>query len=226
MGKCRNPLRLATPLSDGIRQEIRTGRWGSFLNAGSPADRAEAQRIAVHESRLGIPLLFGRDVIHGYRTVFPIPLGQAASWDPELIEQAARTAAEETTKEGIRWTFAPMVDIARDPRWGSVAESLGEDPYLVSQLAAAMVRGFQGKALDDATSVAACAKHFAGYGAAEAGRDYNSAWIPEILLRVGLPAAVSGRAGCRRGQFHDCLQYAERRAGYRQSLPAARHSPH
>ncbi len=194
-GQMSQSTSLATPLSDRIRQEIRTGRWGSFLNAGSPADRVEAQRVAVHESRLGIPLLFGRDVIHGYRTVFPIPLGQAASWDPELIELAARTAAEETTKEGIRWTFAPMVDIARDPRWGRVAESLGEDPYLVSQLAAAMVRGFQGKALDGATSVAACAKHFVGYGAAEAGRDYNSAWIPEILLRsVYLPPFQAARA--------------------------------
>jgi beta-glucosidase len=194
LGQMSQSTSLATPLSDQIRQQIRNGRWGSFLNAGSPADRVEAQRVAVHESRLGIPLLFGRDVIHGYRTIFPIPLGQAASWDPELIELAARTAAEETTREGIRWTFAPMVDIARDPRWGRVAESLGEDPYLVSQLAAAMVRGFQGKSLDGPTSVAASVKHFAGYGAAEAGRDYNSAWIPEILLRsVYLPPFQAAR---------------------------------
>jgi len=170
-------------LTDAIRQEIRQGRWGSFLNAGSPADRAEAQRIARRESRLGIPLLFARDVIHGYRTVFPIPLGQAAAWDPELVEATAREAAREASTEGIRWTFAPMMDIARDPRWGRIAESLGEDPYLAGVLAAAMVRGFQGGKLDAEASVAACAKHFAGYGAAEAGRDYNSAWIPEILLR-------------------------------------------
>ncbi len=117
-----------TTLTDAIKQEIRQGRWGSFLNAGSPADRAEAQRIARHESRLGIPLIFGRDVIHGYRTIFPIPLGQAASWDPALIERAARTAATEATTEGIRWTFAPMVDIARDPRWGRIAESPGRGP--------------------------------------------------------------------------------------------------
>ena len=184
-----------TPLSDAMKQEIRDGRWGSFLNAGSPADRAEAQRIARSESRLHIPLLFGRDVIHGYHTVFPIPLGQAASWDPALIEQAARTAAREASAEGIRWTFAPMVDIARDPRWGRIAESPGEDPYVAEKVAAAMVRGFQGGSLDDPSSLAACVKHFAGYGAAEAGRDYNSAWIPEGLLRdVYLPPFQAGLA--------------------------------
>jgi beta-glucosidase len=175
-------------LTDSIRAEIRQGRYGSYLNAGSPSDREEAQRIARRESRLGIPLLFGRDVIHGYRTIFPIPLGQAASWDLDLIEQAARTAAREAASEGIKWTFAPMVDIARDPRWGRIAESPGEDPYLVGAVGAAMVRGFQGRSLDDALSLAACAKHYAGYGAAEAGRDYNSAWIPEGELRdVYLP---------------------------------------
>jgi beta-glucosidase len=187
IGQMSQSTAMAT-LSDQIKAEIRAGRWGSFLNAGSPADRAEAQRIATKETRLGIPLLFGRDVIHGYKTIFPIPLGQAASWDPELIEAAARQAALEATAEGIRWTFAPMVDIARDPRWGRVAESLGEDPYLASMLAAAMVHGFQGHGLTDPAAMAACAKHFVGYGAAEAGRDYNSAWIPELLLReVYLP---------------------------------------
>jgi beta-glucosidase len=170
-------------LTDQIREQIRAGRWGSFLNAGSPADRAEAQRIARTQTRLGIPLLFGRDVIHGYRTIFPIPLGQAATWDPELVEQAARMAAREASLEGIRWAFAPMLDIARDPRWGRIAESPGEDPYLAGRLAAAVVRGFQGSSLSDPASLAACAKHFAAYGAAEAGRDYNSAWVPEILLR-------------------------------------------
>ena len=198
IGQMSQSTSLATPLSDAIKQEIRQGRWGSFLNAGSPADRAEAQRIARRETRLGIPLLFGRDVIHGYHTIFPIPLGQAASWNPALIEQAARIAAREASTEGIRWTFAPMVDIARDPRWGRIAESPGEDPYIAEMAAIAMVRGFQGSALDDPASVAACAKHFAGYGAAEAGRDYNSAWIPEGLLRdVYLPpfqAAVKAGA--------------------------------
>ncbi|HXB70412.1 MAG TPA: glycoside hydrolase family 3 N-terminal domain-containing protein [Candidatus Acidoferrales bacterium] len=188
IGQMSQSTSMATPLSESIKEGIRRGGWGSFLNAGSPADRAEAQRIARNESRLGIPLLFGRDVIHGYHTIFPIPLGQAASWDPELIQQAARTAATEASGEGIRWTFAPMLDVARDPRWGRIAESLGEDPYVDEILGAAMVRGFQGAGLDDPSSMASCAKHFVGYGAAEAGRDYNSAWIPEVLLRdVYLP---------------------------------------
>ncbi len=171
------------PISAQLKDEIRKGRWGSFLNAGSPADRVEAQRIALKESRLGIPLIFGRDVIHGYRTIFPIPLGQAASWDPELIRQAARVAAREASAAGIHWTFAPMLDITRDPRWGRIAETLGEDPYLASALGAAMVRGFQGDSLDAPGSIAACVKHYVGYGAAEGGRDYNTTWIPERLLR-------------------------------------------
>jgi beta-glucosidase len=183
LGQMSQSTAMASPISDEIKQQIRAGRWGSFLNAGSPADRREAQRIAMKESRLGIPLIFGRDVIHGYQTIFPIPLGQSASWDRDLISQAAREAALEATADGIHWAFAPMIDIARDPRWGRVAESLGEDPYLTGELGSAMIRGFQGSALNEATSLAACAKHFAGYGAAEGGRDYNSAWIPEILLR-------------------------------------------
>jgi beta-glucosidase len=188
IGQMSQSTSLATPLSQSIKDQIRRGREGSFLNAGSPADRAEAQRIARTESRLPIPLLFGRDVIHGYRTIFPIPLGQAASWDPELIERAARTAAMEASAEGIRWTFAPMLDIARDPRWGRIAESPGEDPYVGAIVGAAMVRGFQGASLSDPASLASCAKHFAGYGAAEGGRDYNGAWIPEGQLRdVYLP---------------------------------------
>ncbi|HLI83711.1 MAG TPA: beta-glucosidase BglX [Bryobacteraceae bacterium] len=175
-------------LTEPIKEQIRQGRWGSFLNAGSPADRAEAQRIARTESRLKIPLLFGRDVIHGYRTIFPIPLGEAATWDPQLVERAARMAAREAALEGIKWTFAPMIDIARDPRWGRIAESPGEDPYLAGQMAAAQVRGFQGASLSDPMSLAACIKHFVAYGAAEAGRDYAAAWVPEIQLRsVYLP---------------------------------------
>ena len=147
IGQMSQSTAMASPISEGIKAEIRAGRWGSFLNAGSPADRAEAQRIATTESRLHIPLIFGRDVIHGYKTIFPIPLGQAATWDPELVEQASRQAASEAAAEGIRWTFAPMIDIARDPRWGRIAESLGEDPHLASTMAAAMVRGFQGASL-------------------------------------------------------------------------------
>ena len=171
------------PISDRVKGEIRSGRWGSFLNAGDAQDRTEAQRIALTESRLGIPLIFGRDVIHGYRTVFPIPLGQAASWDQDLIRQAARIAGREAAADGIHWTFAPMIDIARDPRWGRIAEGLGEDPYLTGTLGASMVQGFQGESIDAPDSIAACAKHYVGYGAAEGGRDYNTTWIPEILLR-------------------------------------------
>src|SRR5215467_191962 len=188
IGQMSQSTSMRSPLSDRIKDEIRRGRWGSFLNAGSPADRAEAQRIARSESRLRIPLLFGRDVVHGYRTIFPIPLGQAASWDPALIEQAARTAATEASAEGIRWTFAPMLDIARDPRWGRIAESPGEDPYIAGVVGAAMVRGFQSASLRDPSAIASCLKHFAGYGGAEAGRDYNPVWLPEVLLRdVYLP---------------------------------------
>ncbi len=194
-------------LTPQIKDEIRKGRWGSFLNAGSAVDRAEAQRIALKESRLGIPLIFGRDVIHGYRTIFPIPLGQSASWDPELIAQAARVAAREASAAGIHWTFAPMLDITRDPRWGRVAETLGEDPYLSGALGAAMVRGFQGEALDAPGSIAACAKHYVGYGAAEGGRDYNTTWIPERLLRdVYLPpfrAAVDAGVASVMSAFND-----------------------
>ena len=183
IGQMSQSTSMQIPISDKIKSEIRAGRWGSFLNAGGPADRVEAQRIARNESRLGIPLLFGRDVIHGYKTILPIPLGESASWDPELIEQGARIAAREASAEGIRWTFAPMLDITRDPRWGRVAETLGEDPYLTGVLGTAMIRGFQGESLDAPDSLAACAKHYVGYGAVEAGRDYNSTWIPEILLR-------------------------------------------
>lgn len=182
LGQLSQSTSMRTPLSADIKEEIRKGRWGSFLNAGSPEDRSEAQRIARTESRLGIPLVFGRDAVHGYRTIFPIPLGQSASWDPELIRQAAHVAAQEVSAEGIHWTFAPMIDITRDPRWGRVSETLGEDPYLTSALGVAMVHGFQGASLTAPDSVAACAKHFVGYGATEGGKDYNSTWIPEILL--------------------------------------------
>ena len=170
-------------LTDGRKEEIRRGRWGSFFGGGTPAQKAEAQRIALQESRLGIPLIYGEDVIHGKTTTFPIPLGQAASWDPELVRQAARVAARETAATGTHWTFSPMMDIARDPRWGRIAEGFGEDPVLASRMAVAMVRGYQGDSLDAADSIAACAKHYVGYGAAEGGRDYNSTWIPENLLR-------------------------------------------
>ncbi len=175
-------------IPDDLKQKIREGRIGSLLNTTVPEINREFQRIAVQESRLGIPLIMGRDVIHGYRTLFPIPLAQAATWDPSLAQACARTAAKEAVSAGFQWTFAPMMDIARDPRWGRIAESFGEDPYLAALFAAAMVRGFQGDDLSSPDSIAACAKHFVGYGAAEGGRDYDTAIIPENLLRdVYLP---------------------------------------
>jgi beta-glucosidase len=173
---------------DTLRHAIREGRVGAVLNEVHVDTVNELQHIAVHESRLGIPLLVGRDVIHGFKTVFPIPLGQASSWNPTLVARGARIAAMEAASAGINWTFAPMIDIGRDPRWGRVAEGFGEDPYLSGVLGAAMVRGFQGEQLADVGSIAACAKHFAGYGASESGRDYNTTNIPENELRnVHLP---------------------------------------
>lgn len=166
-----------------VADAIRAGQVGSVLNEVDLDTVNELQRLAVEESRLGIPLLIGRDVIHGFRTILPIPLAQAASWDPEIISEGARISAVEAASSGVNWTFAPMIDISRDPRWGRIAESLGEDPYLCSVLGAAMVQGFQGSDLNENGSIAACAKHFAGYGAAEGGRDYNTANIPENELR-------------------------------------------
>jgi beta-glucosidase len=170
-------------ISEELKQQLRQGRIGSMLNVVDAETNREIQRIAVEESRLGIPLIMGRDVIHGFRTIFPIPLGQAATWDPLLAKTCARIAAKEASAAGFQWTFAPMMDIARDPRWGRVAEGFGEDPYLASQFAVAMVEGFQGNDLAAPDSIAACAKHFAGYGAAEGGRDYDTVNISEGLLR-------------------------------------------
>ena len=162
---------------------IKEGEVGSILNEIDPVRVNALQRVAVEESRLGIPLLIARDVIHGFKTIFPIPLGQAASFNPQIAELGSRIAAIEASAVGIRWTFAPMIDIARDARWGRIAESCGEDPYLTSIMGAAMVKGFQGDSLNSETSIAACAKHFVGYGAAEGGRDYNSTSITERNLR-------------------------------------------
>ena len=170
-------------MNDSVFDLVRKGKVGSFLNPGNPEMRNKLQKAAVEDSRLGIPLIFGRDVIHGYRTVFPIPLGQACSWDPELIEKAARVAAIEASSEGIDWTFAPMVDIARDPRWGRIAEGCGEDPVLTSVFGSAMAKGFQGDDLASPSTIAACGKHYVGYGAAEGGRDYNTTMIPGAELR-------------------------------------------
>ena len=175
-------------VSDELAGSIREGRAGGVINEVDVDTVNALQRIAVRESRLGIPLLIGRDVIHEFHTVFPIPLGQAASWNPQLVRDAARIAALEAAAAGINWTFGPMVDISRDPRWGRIAESLGEDPYLASVLGAAMAHGFQGDDLSTPGRVAACAKHFAGYGAGEGGRDYNTVNLAESELRnVYLP---------------------------------------
>ena len=180
-------------------EQIRTGLVGSMLNVTGAEATRKAQQLAVENSRLKIPLIFGLDVIHGYKTIFPIPLGEAASWDPAAVERSARVAATEAAAAGQHWTFGPMVDIARDARWGRIMEGSGEDPFLGSQMAAARVRGFQGKDLAAVDTIAACAKHYAAYGFAEAGRDYNTVDISESTLQnVVLPpfkaAADAGAA--------------------------------
>jgi beta-glucosidase len=166
-----------------MKKSVRDGRYGSILNLWGVEKVNEMQKISVEESRLGIPLLIGRDVIHGYRTIFPIPLGMAASWNPEIVKKAYRISAIECSSQGIKWTFAPMIDITWDPRWGRIAEGCGEDPFLASTLSKAMVEGIQGDNLTDPTAVAACAKHFVGYGFSEGGRDYNTTYISEPVLR-------------------------------------------
>lgn len=165
------------------RDMVRKGQAGSLFNVTSARETNALQRIAVENSRLHIPLIFGLDVIHGFRTTFPINLGLAATWEPELVEKASRIAAQEASAAGVRWAFSPMVDIARDARWGRISEGSGEDPYLGAAMARAYVRGYQGQRLDAADSIVACAKHYVGYGAAEAGREYNSTEISEHTLR-------------------------------------------
>ncbi|MGC1619688.1 MAG: beta-glucosidase BglX [Candidatus Acidiferrum sp.] len=165
------------------KEMIEKGEVGSLFNVTSAHDSNAYQRLALEKSRLHIPLVFGQDVIHGFRTEFPIPLGLASTWDPELVQRVARVAAREAAAAGIRWVFSPMVDIARDARWGRMAEGAGEDPYLGSAMARAYVRGYQGERLSDPGSVAACVKHYVGYGAAEGGREYNTVEISEHTLR-------------------------------------------
>ncbi len=179
--------------------QIRTGLVGSMLNVTGADATRKAQQLAVENSRLKIPLIFGFDVIHGYRTIFPIPLGEAASWDPVAVERSARISATEAAAAGLHWTFGPMVDVSRDARWGRVMEGSGEDPFLGAKMAAARVRGFQGADLAAVDTIAACAKHYAAYGFAESGRDYNTVDISEHTLRnVVLPpfkaAADAGAA--------------------------------
>lgn len=170
-------------LSGDMLSMVKAGQVGSILNEVDPETVNALQREAVENSRLGIPLIFARDVIHGFKTIFPIPLGQAATWNPELVKKGAAVAADEASSVGIRWTFSPMVDISRDARWGRIAESFGEDPYLTEVLGIAMVDGYQSDDLSNPNTMAACVKHFAGYGASESGKDYNTANIPETLLR-------------------------------------------
>jgi beta-glucosidase len=171
-----------------VEKLIREGKVGSVLNEVNPEILNRLQKIAMEESPVGIPLLVGRDVIHGFKTIFPIPLGMAATWNPELIRKGAVVAAAEAASVGIHWTFAPMLDVSRDARWGRIAESFGEDPYLCSIMGQAMIKGFQGDNLKNDKSIAACAKHFAAYGAGEGGRDYNSVDIStQTLYNVYLP---------------------------------------
>lgn len=169
-------------------EDLKNGRVGSVLNVRGADEVKKMQELVVNETRLGIPLIFAQDVIHGYKTLAPIPLAESASWDMDAIEQSARMAALEATSQGLNWTFAPMVDIARDARWGRVMEGAGEDPYLGSHIAAARIKGFQGDDLSADNTMAACAKHFIGYGWSEAGRDYNTVdFGPSTLYNVILP---------------------------------------
>ncbi len=192
-----NQLNARKP-DEKLYNQIRKGEIGSILNAETPEVLTKLQELAVNESPNHIPILFARDVIHGFKTIFPIPLGMAASFNPDIAEMSARVSAVEAAEKGIRWTFAPMMDVSRDPRWGRIAESFGEDTYLSTVLGVAMVKGFQGNDLSDPTSIAACAKHFVGYGASEGGRDYNTTNIPERQLRsVYLPPFESAfKNGC------------------------------
>jgi beta-glucosidase len=208
MNQYSGPWEHTGPITEqgDILEQVKQGKLGSLLNVNGVVHTRELQQLAM-QSRLRIPLLFGQDVIHGYRTTFPIPLAEAASWDLDAIELSARIAATEASASGIHWTFAPMVDIARDPRWGRVMEGAGEDPYLGSLIARARVKGFQGKGLGNIDAVMACAKHFAAYGAAIGGRDYNSVDMSEHMLwSVYLPpfkAAADAGAATFMNSFND-----------------------
>ncbi|MEQ9265728.1 MAG: beta-glucosidase BglX [Balneolaceae bacterium] len=193
--------------STGIIAKIKEGQVGGLFNIRGVERIREVQKVAVEESRLGIPLLFGMDVIHGYKTVFPIPLGLSCSWDMEAIERSARIAAEEATADGIAWTFSPMVDLSRDPRWGRIAESGGEDPYLNSEIAKAMVHGYQGDDLSKENTMMACVKHFALYGASESGKDYNTVDMSRLTMyNVYFPpykAAIDAGVGSVMASFNE-----------------------
>ncbi|MCA9899254.1 MAG: glycoside hydrolase family 3 C-terminal domain-containing protein [Ardenticatenaceae bacterium] len=205
--KAERPFHYIPQLRHDMEDLLREGRIGSFLNVTIPSVINHCQRIIMEESRLRIPLIVGSDVIHGYRTIFPIPLGESATWNPALLEQASRVAAEEASAAGVDWIYAPMVDIARDPRWGRIAEGAGEDPFVGMAMARARVRGFQSTDLTSGRRIAACPKHYIGYGAAEAGRDYNTTDFSERTLRdVYLPpfvAAFDAGAGSVMSSFNE-----------------------
>ncbi|MDV3731001.1 beta-glucosidase, partial [Elizabethkingia anophelis] len=168
--------------SSDIGKKIEQGLVGGLFNIKGVGKIRDVQKVAVEKSRLKIPMIFGMDVIHGYETTFPIPLGLSASWDMDLIQRSAQIAAQEASADGINWTFSPMVDVSREPRWGRVSEGSGEDPYLGSQIAKAMVYGYQGKDLSLKNTILACVKHFALYGAPEGGRDYNTVDMSHIRM--------------------------------------------
>jgi beta-glucosidase len=193
--------------NDDIEAKIITGEVGGIFNLKSVKDAGKMQKLAVERSRNGIPLLFGLDIVHGYETTFPIPLGLSSSWDMDMIQKTAEIAALEASSDGINWTFSPMVDISRDPRWGRVSEGSGEDPYLGSQVAKAMVKGYQGNNLANNHTILACVKHFALYGAVEAGRDYNTVDMSRIrMFNEYMPpyqAAVDAGVGCVMAAFND-----------------------
>jgi beta-glucosidase len=209
------------PMNKTILQVLETGGVGSLLFVTDPAEINRLQKLAIEKSRLRIPLLFGFDVIHGLRTIFPVPLGMAASWDPKMVEQAQSVAAAESRAIGVHWAFAPMVDIARDPRWGRMVEGAGEDPYLGSAMAAAQVHGFQGPFIGSPGHIIAGPKHFAGYGAALGGRDYDEVGL-SVRLRPELykfpileparraPCLCAGRAGHRHGRSQEWRQPCRR----------------
>ncbi|TJY65884.1 beta-glucosidase BglX [Sphingobacterium alkalisoli] len=194
-------------VSTGVESKIKEGNIGGIFSMSSPAKIRQAQELAVKHSRLGIPIIFGMDVIHGYKTMFPIPLGLAATWDMELIRESARIAAVEATADGLNWTFSPMVDISRDPRWGRISEGSGEDTYLSSRIATEMVKGYQGANLDAHNTLMACVKHFALYGAAEGGRDYHTTDMSlHRMYNEYLPpykAAIDAGAGTVMTSFND-----------------------
>src|SRR6187551_341318 len=193
--------------SSNVAKNIEQGKVGGLFNIKSVQKIKEVQRIAVEKSRLKIPLIFGMDVIHGYETTFPIPLGLSCTWDMKLIERSAQIAAQEASADGINWTFSPMVDISRDPRWGRISEGSGEDPYLGSQIAKAMVNGYQQHDLSKNNSILACVKHFALYGAPEGGRDYNTVDMSHIrMYNVYFPpykAAIDAGAGTVMAAFNE-----------------------